>query len=277
MQIPKRIKKLGANRKIRIKNETKNCYSCGSKINLRSTTERNVTNLEEKVRLSLQIGYCENDSCANYKIRLRPINYMNQIVPRSGYGIDVFGLLGELRFSGRYTMREIEDYLEKNYPHIEIKERHIENVINDLELYIRESGKNGQYLKAYFAERNQPLLYLSIDGVQPEQGHNILYIVREVLSGKILFAHYSTHSDEAHIIDEILQPLKQTLAAAALEIGGWIADKELAVGKGIAKIYEGVPFQHCQSHFLSGMKKPLTAADTELGKTVKKTLGSSVQ
>ena len=67
-----------------------------------------------------------------------------------------------------------------------------------MELYISESGKNADYLKAYFGKREQKVLQLSIDGVQPEQGHNILYIVREVLSGKILFAHYSTHSDEAH-------------------------------------------------------------------------------
>ena len=96
------------------------------------------------------------------------------------------------------TMSEIEGRLRRDYPHIELKERHIENMVNTLELYISESGKNADYLKEYFEQRGQTELILSADGVQPEQGHNVLYIVREVISGKILFAHYSTHSDEVH-------------------------------------------------------------------------------
>ena len=67
-------------------------------------------------------------------------------------------------------------------------------------------------------------------------------------------------------------PLKSVLAQADLEVGGWIADKELALGKAIQEVFKGVAFQHCQSHFLAAMKKPLTEADTELGKRVKKTL-----
>jgi len=271
---PRRVKKSKPSKKIRIKNEQKTCSCCGEKINLRSTTERNITNLEEKVRLSLEIGYCENEACSNYKIRLRPIAYMNQIIPQSGYGVDVFGLIGELRFEKNQTVSEIEAYLQKHYGHIEIKERHLENVINDLDLYISESGKNANHLRSYFGKIGQEELDLSIDGVQPEQGHNILYIVREVLSGKILFAHYSTHSDEEHISKEILTPLKSVLQQAGLKVRSWIADKELALGKAIQIIFKGVPFQHCQSHFLAAMKKPLTQADTELGKQVKKTLDS---
>jgi len=99
-----------------------------------------------------------------------------------------------------------------------------------------------------------------------------LYIVREVLSGKILFAHYSTYSDCASLSKEILLPLQQVLQAADLRVTGWIADKELALGKAVQEVYKEVPFQHCQSHFLAAMKKPLTSADTELGKTIKKTL-----
>ena len=70
-----------------------------------------------------------------------------------------------------------------------------------------------------------------------------------------------------------LIPLKQTLTSAGLQVGGWIADKELALGKAIQQEFPQAPFQHCQSHFLAKMKAPLTEADTELGKTVKKNFG----
>lgn len=259
--------------KIRIVNDNRSCQKCGEKLNLRSTATRNLINLQQKIRLSVQVGYCMNENCEHYKVGIKPTNYLNQIVPESGYGIDVYGLIGTRRLTNRNTVLEIRNYLSLNYPHIEIGERHVENIVKDINLYIAESGKNAKQLKGYFDNRNQLSLYLSIDGLQPEQGHNILYIVREVLSGKILFAHYSTHSDEKSISEEILIPLKQTLTSAGLQVGGWIADKELALGKAIQQEFPQTPFQHCQSHFLAKMKAPLTEADTELGKTVKKNFG----
>lgn len=276
MSYQRRVKKAEASRKIRIRNEQTICNYCEERLDLRSTTERAVTNLKEKVKLSLQIGYCQTKGCKNHKVRLSPIAYQTQIVPKSGYGIDVFGLIGDLRYSSRLTMSEIEGKLQKDYVHIELKERHIENIVKMLDLYISESGKNAEHLKDYFGQRGQDELILSADGVQPEQGHNILYIVREVISGKILFAHYSTHSDELHLKSEIIAPLKAVLEAAGLQVGGWLVDKELALSKAISSLYETTPLQHCQSHFLGALKKPLAKGDTELGKQVKKTLVSCV-
>ena len=163
---------------------------------------------------------------------------------------------------------EIHKHLTQNYA-IEIGERHVENIFNHLSLCIEQSGKNAAHLKQYFS--NQKNLVLSIDGVEPEKGHSILYIIREVQSGKILFAHYSTYSDSASLKKEILLPLQQVLQAVGLSVTGWIADKELAIGKAVQEVYKDVPFQHCQSHFLAAMKAPLTSADTQLGKTIKKT------
>ena len=272
----RRVKKAAASHKLRIRNEQSRCCYCGEPLNLRSTTERNITNLIEKVKMSLQVGYCQTEDCKNYKVRLTPVSYQTQIVPHSGYGIDVYGLIGSLRFENRQTIAEIGRKLETDYAHIEIKERHIENIVNNLELYISQSGKNAAYLKTYYAKRGQTELILSADGVQPEQGHNILYIIRETISGQILFAHYSTHSDEAHLKSEIIAPLQATLQAAGLKVGGWLVDKELALSKAILALYKETPLQHCQSHFLSALKKPLTQADTELGKKVKKTLVNCV-
>lgn len=262
--------------KIRINypQESRKCVLCGSKLKQKSTATRNLTNLKHKAALSVQVCGCINVDCPNTYARLRPVSYLNQIVPESGYGIDVYGLIAYLRFTNRLTIREITDYIGTHYPHVEVLERQIDNIIKHISLCISQSGKNAEHLKHYFSQRNQSTLQLSIDGVAPEQGHNILYIVREVISGKILFAHYSTHSDAESITNEILLPLKNLLSSADLSIGGWIADKELALSKAIVDVFPLVPFQHCQSHFLAAMKKPLTQSDTDLGKRIKKTLVS---
>ena len=248
------------------------CSICGSKLRCSSTAARHLINLEEKSKLKIQIRCCVNKECFNHKNPLKPVNYLNQIVPESGYGVDIYGLIGHLRLAHNRTIPEIHQHILTTYPHIEFGERHVENMMNYLSLSIEQSGKNAIHLQHYFSLRGQSELVLSIDGIEPEKGHSILYVVREVLSGKILFAHYSTYSDVVSLSKEILLPLRQVLQAANLSVVGWIADKELALGKAVQEVYKGVPFQHCQSHFLAAMKKPLTKADTELGKTIKKTL-----
>lgn len=248
------------------------CSLCGSKLQSTSTASRHLINLEEKSKLSIQIRACAKQECLNNKVQLKPVSYLNQIVPESGYGIDVYGLIGHLRLAQRWTIPEIHKHIITSYPHIEFGERHVENMMNYLSLSIEQSGKNASHLKEYFSLRKQSTLVLSIDGIEPEKGHSILYVVREVLSGKILFAHYSTYSDTVSLKKEILLPLQEVLQAANLSVVGWIADKELALGKAVQEVYPDVPFQHCQSHFLAAMKKPLTSADTEMGKTIKKTL-----
>jgi len=267
------IQKKPATRKVRYNHAPYNsCFVCGSNLEQISTDNRNLTNLEEKQSVSIQVSRCKNEECTNHKKRLKPLTYLQQIVPQSGYGIDVYSKIGDLRISSRCTVTEIHQKILRDYPHIELTERHVENMVNTLLLCIAQSGKNASYLKSYFAKRSQKQLQLTIDGVQPEQGHSILYIVREVVSGKILFAHYSTYSDAKSLEKEIIAPLKSVLEQADLEVAGWTADKELAISKAVLAVYKDTPFQHCQAHFLGAMKKPLTHSDTQLGKTVKKTL-----
>jgi len=267
------IQKKPATSKVRYKHPSSSvCFLCGSGLEQISTDTRDLTNLEEKQSVSIQVSRCKDASCPNHKKRLKPVSYLQQIVPQSGYGIDVYSKIGDLRIANRCTVAEIHQKILRDYSHIELTERHVENMVNTLLLCIAQSGKNASYLKSYFAKRSQQQLQLTIDGVQPEQGHSILYIVREAVSGKILFAHYSTHSDAKSLEKEIIAPLQTVLEEAELEVAGWTADKELAISKAVLAVYPDTPFQHCQAHFLAAMKKPLTHSDTELGKAVKKTL-----
>jgi len=247
------------------------CILCGSRLECIGTNHRQLTSLEEKSKVTIQIRRCRNKACSNHKSNLKPISYQHQIVFGSSYGIDVHGLIGHMRLAHRQTVPEIHQELTQGYAHIEIGERHVENIVNQLSLCIEQSGKNANHLRDYFSEQSG--LVLSIDGVEPEKGHNILYIVREVISGKILFAHYATYTDAVHLKAEILLPLKRVLEQAALPVLGWIADKELAIGTAVQEVFKEVPFQHCQAHFLAAMKSPLTKADTQLGKSVKKNFG----
>ena len=80
------------------------CQMCNSELEWISRDNRNLTNLEGKTYLSINVSRCSNSECINHKKRLKPVSYLNQIVPGSGYGVDVYGLIGHLRLSNHRTV-----------------------------------------------------------------------------------------------------------------------------------------------------------------------------
>ena len=103
-------KKLPPSKKIRYRYHGRECSLCGGELKQKSTGNRNLTNLEYKAALSIQICGCTNEACPNASARLKPVEYLNQIVPESGYGIDVYALIGHLRYSCHQTVSEIHRY-----------------------------------------------------------------------------------------------------------------------------------------------------------------------
>lgn len=257
----------------RYRHSNNSCSLCGGKTVSISTNNRYLSDLEKKRYASIDIRSCLNPDCELYGQRLRPTEFLNKIMPYSGYGIDVYAEIGRLRIQEKKTIQEIHQYMVQTYSHLEISERHVENIVKSFMLLLQQSGQNAEHLAAYFRVRGIEFLYLSADGIQPEKGNDILYVVREVNCSKIVYAKYSMHSDTDSLKSEILQPLKKVLTQSGLQVGGWISDKESSLSKAIVEEYPHTPFQHCQSHFLAAIKEPVKKAATALGKTIKKNSG----
>src|SRR5262245_30814469 len=76
-------------------------------------------------------------------------------------------------------------------------------------------------------------LVLSIDGLQPEKGHEALYAVRELSAGRVWFAQALLSSAQ----DEVRQLLiRARLFARRLgkPVRLWVSDKQDAFVKGVA-------------------------------------------
>jgi hypothetical protein len=108
--------------------------------------------------------------------------------------------------------------------------------------------------------RNVKSLILTIDGLQPEKGHETLYVVRELRTQRIWFAIPLLSSAE----EEIKRVLEQ--AAAWVKMLGkpvklWISDKQQAFVTGIAEVFPGVAHRYCANHFLRDLAKPVLEID----------------
>jgi hypothetical protein len=117
--------------------------------------------------------------------------------------------------------------------------------------------------------RQQGQVMLAIDGMQPDVGHEVLWILRDCLSGEVLLARAllsSTQQDLSALLREVTEALP-------VPIRGVISDGQKTIRKAVARCLPGVPHQLCQYHYLREAAKPLVEADrhakTELKKLVR--------
>jgi hypothetical protein len=109
--------------------------------------------------------------------------------------------------------------------------------------------------------RSVPEIILSIDGLQPEKGHETLYVVRELTEKRIWFAEplLSATEDE---VRRLIAKAKEWAEAIGKPVVLWLSDKQDAFVKGIAAEFPGVTHRYCDNHFLRDVAKPVLEADS---------------
>ena len=105
-------------------------------------------------------------------------------------------------------------------------------------------------------------LILSIDGLQPEKGHETLYVVRELTGKRVWFAEAllsATAAEVRHLIAQARRWAEQLGKPVKL----WMSDKQDAFVTGIAAEFPDVPHRYCGNHFLRDLAKPVLEADSQ--------------
>jgi hypothetical protein len=105
---------------------------------------------------------------------------------------------------------------------------------------------------------------LAIDGLQPDVGHEVLWVLRDCLSGEVLLARSllsSTQDDLARLIMEVREALE-------VPITGVVSDGQESIRNAVRKALKGVPHQLCQFHYLREAAKPIFEADRHAKKAL---------
>jgi hypothetical protein len=104
-------------------------------------------------------------------------------------------------------------------------------------------------------------IILSIDGLQPEKGHETLYVVRELTQKRVWFAEalISATADE---VRRLIAKAKEWAESLDKPVVLWMSDKEDAFVTGIAAQFPDVPHRYCDNHFLRDVAKPVLEADS---------------
>ena len=104
-------------------------------------------------------------------------------------------------------------------------------------------------------------IILSIDGLQPEKGHETLYVVRELTQKRVWFAEplISATADE---VRRLIAKAKAWAEALGKKVVLWLSDRQDAFVTGIAAEFPGVAHRYCVNHFLRDVAKPVQEADS---------------
>ena len=104
-------------------------------------------------------------------------------------------------------------------------------------------------------------IILCIDGLQPEKGHETLYVVRELTQKRVWFAEplISATADE---VRRLISKAKEWAESLGKTVGLWMSDKQDAFVKGIAAEFPDVPHRYCDNHFLRDVAQPVLEADS---------------
>jgi hypothetical protein len=117
--------------------------------------------------------------------------------------------------------------------------------------------------------QKQGRVILAIDGLQPDVGHEMLWVIRDCLSEEILLARPLLSSSQGDLTT-LLTEVKDQLEQLAVPVKGVISDGQETIGSAVAFVFPKVPHQLCQFHYLKDAVDPLYDADRHAKTQLKK-------
>ena len=242
--------------------ETRDCPECGRKLWAANKPQRTIVTLDGLVRLRLQVRSCRNPECSRHNVCLRPEQEGRLVLPQHEFGLDVVALVGTLRHAEHRSIPEIHAELVRRG--VPICARSVGNLLDRYDELLALSCSDTGRLNAITAKAGQVIL--AIDGLQPDVGHEVLWVIRDILSGEVLLARSllsSSQKDLAKLLDEVKQSLK-------VPIRGIVSDGQTSIRKAVKQALDGVPHQLCHFHYLREAARPVYEADRHAKVQLKK-------
>ncbi len=237
--------------------EDKVCAVCGGALHICDHRRHRIFTLQGPVEVVCKLAHCSDRQCAARAKTRSPYAETTLTLPWWLIGWDVFCWMGHRRFARHWSVPQIRGELADTYQ-IPLSADAIEDALQRYQTMLAARQQDPQVMAA--AYRHVEALVLSIDGLQPEKGHETLYVVRELNAKRLWFAEALLSSNA----DEVRRLVSQARAWATqlgLPVHLWLSDKQDAFVTGIAAEFPGVPHRYCVNHFLRDLAKPMLETD----------------
>jgi hypothetical protein len=238
------------------------CPDCDGPFWVAYQKTRTVVTLQGVFALRLTIRRCENPACTAYHRPYHPEEEGLWALPHSEIGLDVIAQVGTLRYAEHRSVPEIHQHLCQRGT--AVCERSVTHLLHRYEELVALRLADQPALQARLRAQGQVIL--ALDGLQPDVGHEVLWVFRDVLSGEILLARSLLSATAA----DLVPLLHEVQAALPVPIRAVISDSQESIQQAVQTALPGVPHQLCQFHYLREAALPLYEADRHAKKELKK-------
>lgn len=238
------------------------CAACGHRMPVTYTKTRMVMTRHGLVRLRLQIRHCEQAGCERFHRPYHPEEEARWALPVQEFGLDVVVRVGQLRYREHRSCPEIHEQLQREG--VQLALRSVQNLLTQYDTLLSLALDSLPERAACLVQQERAIL--SIDGLQPDVGHEVLWVVREVLSGQILCARSLLSSARA----ELKALLADVVSALPVPVAAVVSDGQHVIRDAVAAALPGVPHQLCQFHYLREAGRELWESDRHAKKELKK-------
>lgn len=242
-----------------LKNEMSNCPLCHAKMHVCDHRTHKIYTLDRPTRLICHLVHCSNKTCVNSKKTFSPEKETDLALPGWKIGWDVFVWIGYRRFKRHWSVPQIREELIERHC-IFISADAIEDYLLKYQIMVAARRSDLALVKQEYSDCKN--IILSVDGLQPEKGHEVLYVVREVKKGRIWFAEALVSSSTKEIT-RIIRKAKDWVVRLGLTVDAWVSDKQDAFITSIASEFPGVPHRYCKNHFLGDIAEETLAIDRD--------------
>ena len=244
------------------------CPGCDGPLWAAYKNRRTLITLEGITSLAVQVRRCRDRDCPRLGMPIRPESQARLALPESEFGLDVIALVGTLRHAQHRSIPEIHAELTRRG--VPICMRSVTNLLDRYDELLALWLSDPARLRRITAKAGRVIL--AIDGLQPDVGHEVLWVLREVITGEVLLAKSllcSCRADLAKLIAEVKQALHAE-GQADVPIAGVISDGLHSIRDAVAEVLPGIPHQLCQFHYLREAARPIYESDRHAKVELKK-------
>ncbi len=155
-----------------------------------------ILSLQGPLRLVCKLAHCPDPGCPAHCQTLSPLAEAQITLPYWLIGWDVFCWLGFRRFTRHWSIPQLQAELHDSYG-IRLSDDAISGYLKRYRCMVAARHQDPDLLKQ--AYKDIPSLVLTIDGLQPEKGHETLYVVRELRGKRVWFAEALLSSSTAEV------------------------------------------------------------------------------
>src|SRR6266853_2104231 len=234
------------------------CQTCGCRLTVCDHRHRRLFTLHGPVHVVCKLVHCPHQVCPSHARTISPEAEMALALPWWVLGWDVVCWLGQRRFARHWSVGQIRAELADTYQ-IRLSDDALERSIRRYQQMLAARQHDPQQLAAAYADVDA--VVLAIDGLQPEKGHETLYVVRELERKRVWFAEALLSSAAAEV-QQLLAQARSWAEQLGKPVRLWMSEKQEAFVRGIASEFPGVPHRYCTNHFVRDVAKPVLDADS---------------